>query len=355
MHVNQESDPPRLLVVDDDSVASHLVTHQLAAAGFQPQSAGSAAEARRRLTAESFDLLLLDAGLKDADAFALCRDLKSDPRLHDLPVLLMATRDALSDIWRGFDAGAADYVVKPVDPRVMIARVRAHVSLRRLSGTREADTVLALAGERERRRLADQLHDSTIQQLALARVLLDRPEDSAPLGRVKALLDLSLSQLRSLVFELGPPALAADGLYPALEWLATQMAERWSVRVRCRLDGTVAQVAQELQTVLFQAARELINNVGKHARARECRVTLRYRADRVGLEVSDDGVGLGHGVAAAGQGGFGLVSLSSRIALLGGNLTLQNGSNGGSVASLWIPVAPIRSGSCDAGSGWTEK
>lgn len=375
--MSQTRDRPSLLVVDDDPVVARLVHRQLEVAGFRPSVAGTGAQARARLAAESFDLVLLDVGLPDEDGIDLCRDLKAQPQLRDLPVIFMTARGAEPDILRGFDAGGVDYVVKPFEPRVLIARVTTHTTLSRLSRglqcaldartaslraahrrMRELDAQMRLAGERERRRLADQLHDSTIQQLVLARVLLERPASAPdPAERLRDLIDLSLSQLRTLVFELSPPVLYRAGLFPALEWLAGQLAQQWSVPFDCRLDGVPFPVTDDIKVTLFQGARELMTNVGKHARARACRVLLAFEPRTLCLSVSDDGIGLDPellrdpsperpgpaGSAARGvamqSGGFGLFSLRSRIELLGGDLRLGPGDAGGTVATLRVPVS----------------
>jgi len=140
----------------------------------------------------------------------------------------------------------------------------------------ELDAERVLAAERERRQLADHLHDSAIQQLTLARLLLDRSgaNEVLPAERVRDLLHGALAELRSLVFELSPPVLYRAGLFPALESLADRMAERWGLDIESGLVGTLPPLSEDLKVTLFQGARELLTNVGKHAQARTARLTL---------------------------------------------------------------------------------
>jgi two-component system NarL family sensor kinase len=209
-----------------------------------------------------------------------------------------------------------------------------------------------LALERERRRVADELHDTAIQQLVLARILIDRtPEAGAAveLDRVRQLLDDALEQLRSLVLGLTPAVLYRDGLCPAIEWLCEQLGTRWRLTYICRVVGDPVTLPNAITETLFQGARELMTNVGRHAHASTCEVVLRYGDDHVELSVRDDGIGIdtrcagggGHGV----EGGFGLFSLRQRSEGLGGELRLGAGKGGGTRAVLCLPLAkPTLSG-----------
>lgn len=369
--MNPNPDAPRLLVVDDDPLVARLVCHQLATAGMRPISAGSIREARARLTAESFDLLLLDVVLPDQDGYSFCVELKAHPIHRQLPVIFMTAHGSESEVIRGFDVGGVDYVVKPFDPRVLLARVSTHAALARLSRglqsalderteslrlahrrMRELDAQSNLAAERERRRLADQLHDSTIQQLVLARILVDAAPGQSPAAsgpraeRVRELLDMSLAQLRSLVFELSPPVLYQGGLFPAVQWLAGELNGRWSVRFDCRLEGELPSLPDDLMVTLFQAARELMTNVCKHAQASHADVRIGCDPLAAHLTVSDDGVGIdanwGGGMERGpAGGGYGLFSLQSRVELIGGRLSLAAREGGGTQASLLVPLSTV--------------
>ena len=210
---------------------------------------------------------------------------------------------------------------------------------------RDHGAAIALALERERRRVADELHDTAIQQLVLARILLDRTgEDSTAdaLVRVRQLLDDALEQLRSVVLGLTPALLYRDGLCPAIKWLCAQLGTRWGLDCGCRVVGDPVPLPNTLAETLFQGARELMTNVGRHAHARTCEVVLRFGDHHVELTVRDDGVGIdprcGAGVSRGGDGGFGLFSLRSRSEELGGALQLGAGEGGGTQAVLRLPL-----------------
>ncbi len=210
---------------------------------------------------------------------------------------------------------------------------------------RDQGVAMAFALERERRRIADELHDTAVQQLVLARILIDRACEAGPddqLDRVRWLLDDALEQLRSLVLGLAPAVLHQNGLCSAIEWLCEQLGIRWRLDYRYRLVGDPVTLPDALTETLFQGARELMTNVGRHARAGSCDVVLTFGDDSAELAVRDDGIGINPKRASGGihgvSGGFGLLSLHSRIEQLGGELQLGPRDGGGSEAILRLPL-----------------
>jgi signal transduction histidine kinase len=219
------------------------------------------------------------------------------------------------------------------------------------NGGCDLDAAVELAVERERRRLADALHDTTIQQLVLARILVDLTSEEVPgaadhLAQVRSLLDDSLAQLRALVWELTPAKLHQAGLVPAIDSLCDQLTARWRLRYRCHVTGEIpAVLSHALAEALFLSARELMNNAGRHARASRCELALAFRDDSVLLTVRDDGVGIGRAGTVrginAGDCGYGLCSLRARAVQMGGELSLGPSCNGvGTQASLRLPLSP---------------
>jgi two-component system OmpR family response regulator/two-component system response regulator QseB len=126
----------RVLVVEDDKgIADGLAAH-FARAGHAVDCMPSMAQAWRALSAEPYDVVLLDLGLEDGDGSVLLRRLRAAPagRLPDpvTPVLIMTARDQVASRIAGLDLGADDYLTKPFDPDELAARMRA--LRRRLAG-----------------------------------------------------------------------------------------------------------------------------------------------------------------------------------------------------------------------------
>src|SRR6188768_1101736 len=127
----------RILMIDDDDRLAGMVSDYLGGAGFRLTIAGTAREGEALLKRESFDAVILDLMLPDADGLDLCRRLRGTT---DVPILMLTARGEPMDRVVGLEVGADDYLAKPFEPRELQARLRA--ILRRKGGTRERTETL---------------------------------------------------------------------------------------------------------------------------------------------------------------------------------------------------------------------
>jgi len=125
---------PRILAVDDEPDLLELVRMGLDSAGYEVETAATGAAALDRLRAAPPDLLLLDLMLPDLSGTELCKRIRADARLGELPVIMLTAKGEEVDRVVGFELGADDYVTKPFSPRELALRVRAVLSRRRLEG-----------------------------------------------------------------------------------------------------------------------------------------------------------------------------------------------------------------------------
>lgn len=217
---------------------------------------------------------------------------------------------------------------------------RANSRLRRLAKD------LSQVEERERRRLAGELHDSPMQKLALAQLQFSaasRDVDAGPAARLGNGLDLmreALDELHTLQFELSPPLLYSDGLASALEWLAAYATERFGVAFSFQNAAPTVAIPQELAIALFQVARELVYNVAKHAAARTAAMSLDADGKDVVLNVADDGKGFAESAGGRRRrGGSGLFNIRERVTLFGGEVSIA-AIDAGSRVSVRMPLPP---------------
>jgi two-component system cell cycle sensor histidine kinase/response regulator CckA len=141
-----------ILNVDDDLLGRFAITYLLRQTGFQVHEAGTAAEALR-LAADKPDLVLLDVHLPDGNGLDICRRLKEDPATAEIPVIfLSAVAVSSEDRIRGLALGADDYLVKPIEPAVVVAHVKAILRIRQAERRAHAAQVQAAEA---RSRLAD--------------------------------------------------------------------------------------------------------------------------------------------------------------------------------------------------------
>jgi len=126
----------RILLVEDDARLAKMVADYLAEAGFRVTHAPTGADAEARLKRETFDALILDLMLPDADGLDLCRRIRAE---SSIPVLMLTARGDPLDRVVGLELGADDYLPKPFEPRELLARLRA--ILRRGSGVPAGDVL----------------------------------------------------------------------------------------------------------------------------------------------------------------------------------------------------------------------
>lgn len=208
---------------------------------------------------------------------------------------------------------------------------------------------IALAEERERRRVATQLHDTVVQFLAFAKIKLGllqqrtmQPEVQETLQEVEDLLQDALSRSRSVMYELSASSLYEIGFEVALSHLTDQFGKQHNLDVSFSQDAQPKPLAMDLQITLFQALRELLMNITQHAQSRLARVSLVRREDLIELSVSDNGVGFDPEELAersARQGGFGLFSIRERLRHFGGTMELESAPNQGTKVTLTVPVS----------------
>lgn len=128
-----------VLVVDDEPDIREVIRYSLENSGFRVLEAGHADEARKILTSESLDLILLDWMLPGRSGLELAQQLKQNPKTRTIPIIMVSAKGEEEDRIRGLDTGTDDYITKPFSPREMIARVRA--VLRRAKPEELADQI----------------------------------------------------------------------------------------------------------------------------------------------------------------------------------------------------------------------
>jgi two-component system NarL family sensor kinase len=213
-------------------------------------------------------------------------------------------------------------------------------AVRLLSAQRQRLVAEALtAEERERRVLAQDLHDGPIQNLLAARHDLDGPSRAAPGGpeaRAHATITATVAQLRGTVADLHPYLLEQAGLTAAIGQAARAAAARGGFALELDLDES--EGAPNDRAVL-RCTSELLSNVVRHARAAHVTVQLRREGELDRVRVRDDGIGFDPVAATATvrAGHIGLVSLRERAEALGGALALESAPGAGTTATVTIP------------------
>ena len=116
---------PAILVVEDEAALVELLRYNLERAGFDVVATSNGEEALVIVEARNIDLMLLDWMLQDMSGIEVCRQIRRQPDIKNLPIIMLTARGEQTDRVRGLETGADDYVTKPFDPEELIARIQA--------------------------------------------------------------------------------------------------------------------------------------------------------------------------------------------------------------------------------------
>ena len=204
---------------------------------------------------------------------------------------------------------------------------------------------LSQAEEKERKRLATDIHDSVSQPLAVIKIKMNEWKNmlySAGLARelrdVLELIDSTIHNARSLTFELGPPILYELGLEAGLESLLEQFRERHALMYEYEDDGQEKPLEEEISILLYRCSSELLMNVVKHANAQTAKLSIRREDSQVLIDIEDDGIGFDTSETEVKVKGFGLFSIRERLNSIGGSLELKSKPGCGTQATLKAPL-----------------
>ena len=217
---------------------------------------------------------------------------------------------------------------------------------------RDLASEMSLTEERQRRRIAIELHDQVTQNLILFKINLGelcKKELSAelikPLDEIYKYLDQIIGDMRSLTFDLGSPTLYELGLEAAVrEYLNEEIQQKHRIKTEFEDDAQPKSLDDDVRALLYRAVRELLINVVKHAQAQHVKVSICRNNNSMRINVIDDGVGFKPPTEGFGSGktaGFGLFSIRERLSYLGGSVEIESKPGKGTQVTL---VAQIKCG-----------
>ena len=206
---------------------------------------------------------------------------------------------------------------------------------------------LSLIEERERRRIATELHDHIGQTLALCKIKLGvmRELTSSPLAtsmdEVRSLIEQTIQYTRSLTFEISPPILYELGYEAAVEWLGEKILRQHGILFNFKNDEHPKPLNDEARIFLFQAVRELLVNIVKHAKANHVTVFIKRDDDNVRVSVEDDGIGFEVSKTDSylnKSSGFGFFSIHERLKYIKGYINVESEPGHGTHITIVVPL-----------------
>jgi signal transduction histidine kinase len=401
----------KVLLVDDHPVNLMALAELLRRDDVELLHAESGAEALELLLVHDVALALIDVQMPEMDGFELAELMRGVERAKYVPIIFVTAgmRDA-ERRFRGYEAGAVDLLYKPIETDILKSKVNVFLAIdrqrreltrllaerteaerqareseaklqslaSRLERTVEERTEalvesqerlralaveLNLAEQRERARLATDMHDHLQQLLVLGKLKLaggkrasvGLPAVEKMIHETDEIFAEALQYTRSLVAELSPPVLRDHGLGAGLRWLSGYYTEKYGMTVTVTMPKAVEPtlLSEDQSVLLFQSVRELLMNAWKHAGTTEAAVVLEQTGDRLRITVSDQGAGFDCAAVAVAEpaGGlsskFGLFSIKERMRSLGGSLELESAPGKGTIATITLP---LRSGAESSGT-----
>ena len=301
--------------------------------------------AKRRFAFDgSISGMVIGSGRADVKA-----DLSEDPREYQ-PVVDLVAMGPAAFVPLGRDGGisAALGVLnrrsgKPfTDENVRLLEAFTGQAALALEYARAQEGIQRLVVLEDRERIAKELHDGVIQALFAVGMglqgtaLMSSDEDLA--RRIEAAvgeLDRVIRDLRNYIFGLRPGILADRQLGQALRHLAEEFEAKSGVITVADVDDEVASVVTSHAAELVQLAREALSNIGRHANAATCRVSLRQDGGAAVLEIDDDGNGFDPSTTRRGEG---LTNLEGRAATLGGKAIITSVPAQGTTIRIELPL-----------------
>jgi signal transduction histidine kinase len=368
-----------VLVLDDRPEDRALMAQLLEYGGHEVVEAASGDLALRLAHEQRPQLIITDIVMPAMNGYEFVRRLREDPEAGATTVIF-CTANYLEGEVRALAAacGVSRFIAKPCSPEIVLEiiadalgqpesmppisapgpefereqlrvindkLVEKVAELERVSAHRRHLLGLVMsAQEEERQRIADGVHDDSLQTvvavgLALGNLRRRVHDDEAvqALERSQQIVKLASQRLRSLLFDLRPPELEAEGLGAALRsYLEHAKGEEglaFELEDRLRSEPEAA-----LRTFLYRLARELLMNVRKHAQASRVEVTLMMRDGRYAIRIRDDGIGFDVKDALRPRPGhLGLAALTERLGLAGGVLRIDSAPGSGSVVEFEVP------------------
>jgi signal transduction histidine kinase len=344
-----------VLIVDDDPIGREAIDAMLSQEGYQLEFASNGLQALEKANLLMPDLILLDVMMPEMDGLEVCRRLRATPLLAEVPILMLTALDDRTAMLQGIEAGADDFLSKPIDRQELRARVRTIMRLNRYRTLlQQRDRLRAMAErvvtaqEQERQRLSHELHDDLGQALTAHILHLRNLQGSLPqpdenitqhLNTLIADANETLNKMRLLAQGLRPLILDTLGLPVAIAAYCNEFQRRTRLSVHIEIVPGLddVNIPDICAITLYRILQEALTNVIKHAQASQVWVELAEDEGQLTLTIQDNGVGFNPD--ARDIQGIGLQGIRERLEVVAGRLGLRSAPGRGVVLSASVPFS----------------
>lgn len=357
---------PNILIVDD--IPSNLTYLKIILKGIEANliEAESGDEALKKIEGVTLSLAILDVQMAGMNGYELAIEINKERHTDSVPIIfLTAAFPNNEQILTGYEAGAVDYIIKPLNRKILISKVniflqlflqkhaiiRSHEELKRSEieiqkGKEQLQLLnhhLINAREDERAAISLMIHDELGQSLTALKIDLswvreNRGSESAvqKLGKMVDNINGIIRKVQRISSELHPKLLTDLGLADTIEWYCGEQQERTKLKFNLSLEEAVRKDFQT-DLSLYRILQEAVTNVIRHARATNVSVDIKIEANGTRMTVSDDGIGVAPDILE-NSNSMGLFGMRERALQCNGTLEVVPILPHGTKIAVFIPA-----------------
>jgi signal transduction histidine kinase len=361
----------RLLIVEDSEDDALLLILHLQQAGYNPvyERVGTLDQLQAALDKPVWDVIISDYILPGFSGLETLKVLQA--RGLDIPCLIVSGKIGEETAVAAMKAGAKDYIMKDNLQRLgpAIERELREAAVHRESRQAEEKLQAAIkssaetekklrqelelfnhkiirAQEEERKRIVRELHEDTVQLLAIIQMELESLGQSQAvqslearekLGHLQANTNHAMQDIRRFSYALRPGELDHLGLDAALEQLVEETSEQMGLEVEFQINGETRRLDNDIELVLFRIAQEALNNTQKHSHAPAATVKMEYLLERIRLTIEDNGKGFDQAKesdSGVHSGRLGLIGMRERAHLIQAEFTIDSRPGNGTTIAV---------------------
>lgn len=361
-----DASPHSILIVDDDATNRLALEGILKPMAVRAVMAASGEEALRRVLETDFAAIVMDVRMPGIDGFTTASMIRERNRSRNTPIIFMTSAlEDMGSMFKGYQAGAVDYLVKPIVAEVLRSKLAVFVGLHDMNRMLSAElaertlteqrlrtseeSLRALAAhlqsvrEEERIHIAREIHDELGQALtglkydigALAKGCSADPDVAERTRNLGLAIDKIINSVRRISSGLRPEVLDEIGLSAAIEWQAREFSRRTGVRCQVEIDPDFHDPDRERSTAIFRIFQELLTNVARHANATRVRVSL-TDGETIHLRLEDNGRGMDSKLFENPRS-LGFMGLRERALAFGGSIEVEGVAGQGTTVRVAIP------------------
>jgi signal transduction histidine kinase len=336
-----------ILVIDDEKIARTTLAALLEKPNYHVEMAENGIQGIELAKQINPDVILLDVMMPLMSGYDVCKLIRSDPKIGEVPIIMITALDDREAKLNGLSVGADDFLAKPFDSLELEIRLLALHRVdryRHLMNEREKlkETLAELysknkqlqilsqqvldAQEDERRRVAVELHDEIGQLLTGLKLILERKEDDTVglLAEARAVASELMKRVREMSLNLRPAALDDFGLPAGLNDLFKRFTNQTKIAIHNNVNPLDEhRFDKALETTAFRVVQEALTNIARHADVKVASVTLTISPKHIQVRVSDEGKGFdikSKDLSAS----TGLSGMAERVNMIQGRFTLES-------------------------------